>query len=70
MWELKDFTEIRRWYVFHLVLCVTFFIASLIINAIQMLLYVTIRPFSKKIYREINYYLLYSIMAREYTNTT
>ncbi|KAB7497631.1 1-acyl-sn-glycerol-3-phosphate acyltransferase delta [Armadillidium nasatum] len=64
MWELEDFTEIRRWYALHLLLCITFFISSLLINAIQFLLFVTIRPFSKSLYRNINYYLLYSIMAQ------
>ncbi|XP_018014674.1 1-acyl-sn-glycerol-3-phosphate acyltransferase delta [Hyalella azteca] len=64
MWEWKDFTEVRRWHVLHLVLCVTFFIASLMINAVQFILYFTIRPFNKSLYRNINYYLMYSIMAQ------
>ncbi|XP_064100028.1 1-acyl-sn-glycerol-3-phosphate acyltransferase delta-like isoform X2 [Macrobrachium nipponense] len=64
MWELEDFTEIRRWYALHLLLCVTFFISGLIINAIQFLLYVTLRPFNKSLYCSINYYLMYSTMSQ------
>ncbi|XP_071532361.1 1-acyl-sn-glycerol-3-phosphate acyltransferase delta-like isoform X2 [Panulirus ornatus] len=64
MWELEDFTEIRRWYALHLLLCVTFFISGVIINAVQFLLYVTLRPFSKSLYCSINYYLMYSLMSQ------
>lgn len=65
MWELEDFTEIRRWYALHLLLCVTFFISGVIINFIQFVLYVTLRPFNKSLYCQINYYLMYSLMSRE-----
>ncbi|KAA0190417.1 hypothetical protein HAZT_HAZT008713 [Hyalella azteca] len=34
------------------------------INAVQFILYFTIRPFNKSLYRNINYYLMYSIMAQ------
>ncbi|XP_045608732.1 1-acyl-sn-glycerol-3-phosphate acyltransferase delta isoform X2 [Procambarus clarkii] len=64
MWELEDFTEIRRWYALHLLLCVTFFISGVIINAVQCLLYVTLRPFNKPLYCNINYYLMYSLMSQ------
>lgn len=65
MWELEDFTKIRRWYALHLLLCVTFFISGVIINAFQFLFYVTIRPFNKSLYCNINYYLMYSLMSRK-----
>ncbi|KAF2354040.1 Phospholipid/glycerol acyltransferase [Trinorchestia longiramus] len=64
MWELQDLMQVRRWYALHLVLCVTFFLASLIINACQFLLFFTIKPFNKTLFRHINYYLMYSIMAQ------
>lgn len=64
MWELEDFTKIRRWYALHLLLCVTFFISGVIINAVQFLLYVTLRPFNKRLYCSINYYLMYSLMSQ------
>ncbi|KAG7168072.1 1-acyl-sn-glycerol-3-phosphate acyltransferase delta-like [Homarus americanus] len=64
MWELEDFTEIRRWYALHLLLCVTFFISGVIINAVQFLLYVTLRPFNKSLYCTLNYYLIYSLMSQ------
>ncbi|KAK4293799.1 hypothetical protein Pmani_033523 [Petrolisthes manimaculis] len=64
MWELEDFTKIRRWYALHLLLCVTFFISGVIINAFQFLFYVTIRPFNKALYCNINYYLMYSLMSQ------
>ncbi|XP_063584996.1 1-acyl-sn-glycerol-3-phosphate acyltransferase gamma-like isoform X2 [Penaeus indicus] len=64
MWELEDFTEIRRWYALHLLLCVTFFISGVIINFIQFVLYVTLRPFNKSLYCQLNYYLMYSLMSQ------
>ncbi|CAL4104612.1 unnamed protein product [Meganyctiphanes norvegica] len=64
MWELEDFTQIRRWYALHLLLCVTFFISGIIINAVQFFLYLTLRPFNKSLYRTINYYLMYSLMSQ------
>ncbi|KAK3880487.1 hypothetical protein Pcinc_015018 [Petrolisthes cinctipes] len=64
MWDLKDFTNIRSWKVLHLLMSVTFFISGLIINAFQFLFYITIRPWNKALYRNINYYLIYSLMSQ------
>lgn len=64
MWELEDFTQVRRWYALHLLLCVTFFISGVIINAVQFFFYLTIRPFNKPLYCTINYYLMYSLMSQ------
>lgn len=64
MWELEDFTKIRRWYFLHLLLCVTFFISGIIINALQFILYITLRPLNKALFRSVNYYLLYSLLSQ------
>ena len=66
MVDLSHFTAVRRWYALHLILCITFCVSSLLINAVQVLLYVTLRPLNRSLYRSINYYLIYGIMAREF----
>ncbi|XP_075232638.1 1-acyl-sn-glycerol-3-phosphate acyltransferase gamma-like [Lycorma delicatula] len=43
---------------------VTFFISGVVINIIQGLLYYGLRPFSKYLYRKINYYLAYSLYSQ------
>lgn len=48
----------------HLCLAITFFISGLFINLIQLILYVTINPFSDRLFKKINYYLHYSICAQ------
>jgi len=64
MVDLSHFTAVRRWYALHLILCITFCVSSLLINAVQVLLYVTLRPLNRSLYRSINYYLIYGIMAQ------
>ena len=50
----------------HLCLAITFFLSGLCINLIQLILYVTINPFSDRLFKKINYYLHYSISARKF----
>lgn len=42
----------------------SFIISGLILNILQLLLFVIVRPFSKKIFREINHYLQYSCWSQ------
>ncbi|XP_043213766.1 1-acyl-sn-glycerol-3-phosphate acyltransferase gamma-like isoform X1 [Amphibalanus amphitrite] len=48
----------------HLCLAITFFLSGLCINLIQLILYVTINPFSDRLFKKINYYLHYSICSQ------
>ncbi|PNF37469.1 1-acyl-sn-glycerol-3-phosphate acyltransferase gamma [Cryptotermes secundus] len=50
--------------VSHLLLAITFFVSGLIINLTQALLYYGLRPFSKYLYRKINYYVCYSLYCQ------
>ncbi|XP_043278505.1 1-acyl-sn-glycerol-3-phosphate acyltransferase gamma-like [Venturia canescens] len=50
--------------VFHLMFAITFFTSGLIINLFQAILYVAVKPFSKYLYRKINYYLCYSFYSQ------
>ncbi|KAK0181438.1 hypothetical protein PV327_003725 [Microctonus hyperodae] len=43
---------------------ITFFMSGVIINSLQGILYLGLRPFSKYYYRKINYYLCYSFYSQ------
>lgn len=60
--KLKTF---KRLTVIHLMLAITFFTSGIIINIIQGIVYVGLKPFSKYLYRKINYYLCYSFYSRK-----
>lgn len=47
-----------------LCLAITFFTSGIIINIFQFVLYLTVRPFSKKWFRKINWYLDYSLFSQ------
>jgi hypothetical protein len=49
-----------------LCLAIVFISSGLVINGIQALLYITIRPFDPMLYRRINYYVTYMLNSREY----
>lgn len=44
----------------------SFFISGIVINLIQFSLYLTIRFINKKLYRKLNYYLIYTLWSRMY----
>lgn len=50
--------------VVHLMFAITFFTSGLIINLFQCILYIGLRPFSRYLYRKINYYLCYSFYCQ------
>ncbi|XP_033211115.1 1-acyl-sn-glycerol-3-phosphate acyltransferase gamma-like [Belonocnema kinseyi] len=50
--------------VVHLLFAITFFTSGLIINFFQCILFFGLRPFSKYLYRKINYYLCYSFYSQ------
>ncbi|CAG5099677.1 Similar to AGPAT3: 1-acyl-sn-glycerol-3-phosphate acyltransferase gamma (Homo sapiens) [Cotesia congregata] len=48
----------------HLLFAITFFTSGIIINILQSILYLGLKPFSKYYYRKINYYLCYSFYCQ------
>lgn len=60
------FTSMKRSSVVHLMFAITFFTSGLIINFFQCILYFGLRPFSRYLYRKINYYLCYSFYCRKF----
>lgn len=56
-------SSLQRSSIIHLMLAITFFTSGLIINLFQCILYFGLRPFSKYLYRKINYYLCYSFYS-------
>ncbi|KAG5897509.1 hypothetical protein JTB14_030007 [Gonioctena quinquepunctata] len=48
----------------HLCISITFFTSGVIVNLVQCLLYLTLRPFNKIIYRKINWYLCWTIYSQ------
>lgn len=57
-------TAVKRSSLIHLMFAITFFTSGLIINFFQCILYFGLRPFSRYLYRKINYYLCYSIYSQ------
>ncbi|XP_058799783.1 1-acyl-sn-glycerol-3-phosphate acyltransferase gamma-like [Phymastichus coffea] len=55
---------LKRSRIVHLMFAITFFTSGLIINFFQCILYFGLRPFSKYLYRKINYYLCYSFYSQ------
>lgn len=63
---IMDLSKIKESNLIHLCFAITFFTSGLIINFVQCILYIFLRPFNKYIYRKINYYLCASFYARKY----
>lgn len=56
----------KRSRIVHLFFAVAFFTSGLIINFLQFLAFITVKPFSKKMYRTLMYYICYFLNSREY----
>ncbi|XP_045469953.1 1-acyl-sn-glycerol-3-phosphate acyltransferase gamma-like [Harmonia axyridis] len=56
--------SIKRSTLCHLCLAIIFFTSGLIINFGQLILYCTVRLYSKSLYRKINWYLSYSLHSQ------
>lgn len=61
-----DLSVLKRSRTVHLCLAMTFFTSGIIVNLIQALFYFTLKPFNKRLYRQINWYLCYTIYSRKY----
>lgn len=58
-WNIKESKFV------HLCFAISFFTSGLIINAIQCILFYGLKPFNKRLYRSIGYYLCYSFYSRK-----
>lgn len=57
---------LKRSKIIHLCFAITFFTSGLIINFIQCILYLTLRPVNKIMYRKVNWYLCATLYGRKY----
>ncbi|KAK4878917.1 hypothetical protein RN001_007063 [Aquatica leii] len=56
--------SLKRSRLIHLLFAITFFTSGLIVNFVQCILYICLRPVSKRIYRKINWYLCATLYAQ------
>lgn len=59
-----DLAVLKKSRLIHLCFAITFFTSGVIINLIQCVLYLTLRPFNRQLYRKINWYLCFSIYSQ------
>lgn len=56
---------VKKSKIVHLCFAISFFTSGLIINVAQAVLFYSLKPLNKRLYRKINYYLCYSYFSRE-----
>lgn len=56
----------KRLRIVHLFFAAAFFTSGLIINLLQFLAFITVKPFSKKMYRTLMYYICFYLNSRKY----
>lgn len=57
---------LKNSHIITICLGILFFTSGLIINTIQAILFYGLKPFNKRLYRRIGYYLCYSFYSRKY----
>ncbi|XP_055315247.1 1-acyl-sn-glycerol-3-phosphate acyltransferase delta-like isoform X2 [Sitodiplosis mosellana] len=57
-------TQFKKSNIVHVCLAISFFTSGLIINVIQCALFYGLKPFNKRLYRSIGYYLCYSLNSQ------
>lgn len=57
-------TSLKQSTIVQLCFAISYFSSGLILNVVEAILYVTLRQFSKRLYRKINYYLCYSFYSQ------
>lgn len=58
--------QLKRSIISHLVITATLLTSGLIVNVIQLLLHVTIKPFNKKLFHRLMHYVSWTWLARKY----
>lgn len=62
---IMDLEILKKSRLAHLCMAITFFTSGVIVNFIQGILYLGLRPLSKVLYRKINWYLCCTMYARK-----
>ncbi|XP_072394733.1 1-acyl-sn-glycerol-3-phosphate acyltransferase gamma-like [Diabrotica undecimpunctata] len=62
--DLSKLRVLKRSRIIHLCMAITFFTSGVIVNVVQCILYLSLRPFNKWLYRKINWYLSYTIYSQ------
>lgn len=63
--KIEMVSNIKESKFVHLCFAISFFTSGLIINFIQCILFYGLKPFNKRLYRSIGYYLCYSFYSRK-----
>ena len=58
---------VREWFILHLLLVYVFIASGIVINCIQLLTFLTIRPLSLSVYRRVNIWLAWFHWSRKYS---
>ncbi|KAF5273615.1 hypothetical protein FQR65_LT04614 [Abscondita terminalis] len=61
---MLSLSSLKKSRLVHLLFAITFFTSGLIINFVQCILYLCLRPLNKHIYRKINWYLCATLYAQ------
>lgn len=61
---MTAFQAFKRSRLMHLCIAMTFFTTGLIINLIQLILFIALKPFNPKLYRGLMYYLCFSFYSQ------
>ncbi|KAJ3654833.1 hypothetical protein Zmor_013991 [Zophobas morio] len=59
-----DFSKLKQSRLFHLCFAITFFTSGVIVNLVQCLFYLVLRPFNKRLYRKLNWYFCFTIYSQ------
>lgn len=68
LYKMVNLRVLKQSTIVHLCFTISYFISGIILNFIQGILYIGLRPLNKSLYRKINYYLSYSFYSRKYAN--
>lgn len=63
---MSSLAAFKKLTIVHLCIAISFFTSGLIINIAQCILWYGLKPFNKRLYRSIGYYLCYSFYSRKY----
>lgn len=58
--------KLKQLRLIHLCIAITFFTSGLTVNFIQLVLHIFLKPFNKRLFRHLMYYLCYSFYCRKY----
>lgn len=63
--DKMDINVLKKSRFVHLCMAICFFTSGIIVNFIQGILYICLRPLNKVLYRKINWYLCWTMYSRK-----